>query len=116
MMLSEFEKHGGGSLNHKWTILLLNKGTNPDNNLNSRDASLQISNLFYRCFNHFHFSGLRRLLEPMLAGIFEINEHAVWTFEHYFKTVNSIVSMKTLDVFYAQNGTNMKLYLSKTDW
>ncbi|KAL4226224.1 hypothetical protein ACF0H5_014208 [Mactra antiquata] len=59
--------------------------------------------------------GLRMLLEPMLAGIFETVESHIWKFDQYFQTVNTITDMKTLDVFYAVNGTNIKLYLRKTD-
>jgi hypothetical protein len=62
------------------------------------------------------FRGLRKLIEPILAALFEINTARAMTFDQYFIAVNDVIQMKTLKVFCAQTGTQTILYLHKTDW
>lgn len=55
-------------------------------------------------------------MEPILAGLIEIDATKAMTFDQYFDAVNDVINMKTLKVFFAQNGTQILLYLQKTDW
>ncbi|XP_060601896.1 serine/threonine-protein kinase TBK1-like [Ruditapes philippinarum] len=59
--------------------------------------------------------GLRKLIEPILAALFEINTARAMTFDQYFIAVNDVIQMKTLKMFCAQTGTQTILYLHKTD-
>ncbi|XP_053378438.1 serine/threonine-protein kinase TBK1-like isoform X2 [Mercenaria mercenaria] len=59
--------------------------------------------------------GLRRLIEPILSGLFEIDPTRATTFDQYFHAVSDVIEMKTLKVFFAQTATQIVLYLHKTD-
>lgn len=61
------------------------------------------------------FRGLRKKIEPILAGLFEIDSRRVFTFGQFFDAVNDVIAMKTLKVFLPRQARQMTLYLHKTD-
>jgi len=63
-----------------------------------------------------YFRTLKDMLRPVIAGIFEVNEHNKLTFDQYFKAVDDIVSRIKLELFHNDVSTNYTLYLRNTDW
>ncbi|XP_072026174.1 serine/threonine-protein kinase TBK1-like [Amphiura filiformis] len=61
---------------------------------------------------HCHISsGLKQPLTEMLAGLLECNTENMWSFETYFNTANSIVSMRVVDVLNVPTSQLMKIYV-----
>ena len=63
-----------------------------------------------------YFRTLKDMLRPVIAGLFEVNEHNKLTFDQYFKAVDDIVSRIKLELFHNDVSTNYTLYLRNTDW
>lgn len=58
---------------------------------------------------------LKALLEPMLAGLMELNMKKMWTFERFFATVEKLAFSVQLQMFSCCTGELMVLYVGPED-
>jgi len=58
--------------------------------------------------------GLKKHLTPILAGLLEVNQQKMWTFDRFFGEVTKLLSRKKIHVFFINSLAPLRVYLDKT--
>ena len=58
--------------------------------------------------------GLKKHLTPILAGLLEVNQQKMWTFEKFFQEVTKLLSRKLIHIYFMNNLSPHRVYLDKT--
>ena len=60
--------------------------------------------------------GLKKHLTPILAGLLEVNQQKMWTFESFFQEVTKLLSRKKIHIYFMNNLAPHRVYLDKTQY
>ncbi len=60
--------------------------------------------------------GLKKHLTPILAGLLEVNQQKMWTFEKFFMEVTKLLSRKKIHIYFMNNLASHRVYLDKTQY
>ena len=58
--------------------------------------------------------GLKKHLTPILAGLLEVNQQKMWTFEKFFQEVTKLLSRKKIHIYFMNNLSPHRVYLDKS--
>ncbi|XP_053694637.1 serine/threonine-protein kinase TBK1-like [Sabethes cyaneus] len=56
-------------------------------------------------------AGLKYLVTPLLAGLLEVNQTRMWSFDRFFREVQHILNRKRVNIFYANRATSIEVYM-----
>ena len=54
-------------------------------------------------------------MTPLLAGLLEVDQHVMWTFDRFFDEVTAMTSRRCLPVFHVNQLQHLRLYLHRDD-
>lgn len=56
-------------------------------------------------------TGLKKLVTILLAGLLEVNQMRMWSFERFFAEVLNILSKKVIHIYYMNRASSIEVYL-----
>ena len=59
-------------------------------------------------------AGLKKHLTPILAGLLEVNQQKMWTFDKFFGEVTKLLDRKKIHIFFVNNLSPLRVYLDKS--
>ena len=59
--------------------------------------------------------GAKSLVTPLLAGLLEVDQHVMWTFDRFFDEVTAMTSRRCVPVFHVNQLQHLRLYLHRDD-
>ncbi|KAL3288373.1 hypothetical protein HHI36_002821 [Cryptolaemus montrouzieri] len=62
--------------------------------------------------NSCHLSaGLKKIVTPLLAGLLELDQSKIWSFDRFFKEVTNALSRKAVNIFHINKAQLIKVYI-----
>lgn len=60
-------------------------------------------------------AGLKKIINPLLAGLLEADHKKIWSFDTFFKEVDAVLSRKAVNIFHVNKSGLIKVYIDPNE-